>query len=61
MMTTLEYAIKILDRFAIRAEQAENYDVCDAYARASDILCLVRDNNIGALDEWYKIVKENKE
>lgn len=57
MITTLEYAIKILDRFAIRAEEAENYDVCDAYARASDILCFVRDNNIGALDECYKEVK----
>lgn len=58
MMTALQYAIKILDRFAIRAEEVGNYDVCDAYARASDILCFVRDNNIGALDEYYKIVKE---
>ena len=57
-MTTLEYAIKILDRFAIRAEQVKNYDVCDAYACASDILCLVRDNNISALDGYYNIVKE---
>lgn len=57
MMTPLEYAIKILDRFAIRAEEAENYNVCDAYTRASDILCFVRDNNIGALDECYKEVK----
>lgn len=57
VMTTIEYAIRILEAYDIRAEEAGNYDVCDAYCQASDILRYVRDNNIGALDDAKKSVQ----
>lgn len=57
VMTTIEYAIRILEAYGIRAEEVGNYDVCDAYCRASDILRYVRDNNIGALDDAKKSVQ----
>lgn len=57
MMTTIEYAIRILEAYGIHAEEVGNYDVCDAYCQASDILRYVRDNNIGALDDAKKSVQ----